>query len=506
LNSSQTTILAKESLGRQTAHGAMWLIGSRLWSQLMSLTIGVALARLLSPSDFGLLGMVMVVTGLFGMLSDMGLSTAVIQRQGITDSELSSVFWFNMGVSSFIAALLAAFSPLVASFYSQPSIVPIMSVLCLSFPISAFGSVQYALLQKSMRFSVITKINVLGSLVAGVLALVAAFAGWKVWALVLQQLLNATIGTVSIWVVAHWRPKLHFAWKNLEHIWGFGINLTGFQFVNYFARNADKFVIGRFLGAVQLGHYNLAYTLMVYPISNLVSVTQGVLLPAFSQVQTETQRLANAYIKSCRYLALLILPVMVGLALVAREAVFTVYGSKWDNAGRVLQILSWVGTFQPFASLAGTVVIARGFTRWFFWWGIIVSTISVCSFVIGLRWGIIGVVSCYLIAQILLTIIGMPILYRKVDVSVSKLLKALTIPAIASVGMCVAVLMLKAAMPRLAISSIPLIFGLCVAAGGVSYFGILFLLRKHFWKELRDDFERVFRSKRARPNLQESQP
>src|SRR5207247_867984 len=132
------------------------------------------------------------------------------------------------------------------------------------------------------------------------------------------------------------------------------------------------------------------------PISNLTSVAQGVLVPAMSQVQKEAKRVANAYIRACRYLAFLILPAMIGLALVAREAVVTIYGAKWDAAGRVLQILCWVGTFQPFESLLGTLFVARGFTRWFFWWGVVASVLTVAGFVVGLPWGIVGVVECYL--------------------------------------------------------------------------------------------------------------
>jgi O-antigen/teichoic acid export membrane protein len=497
MNTEEKAFLEEESLAGRTGKGALWLVGSRLWTQVMSLTVGVALARLLEPSDFGLLGMVLVVTGLFGMLSDMGLSTAVIQKQDLRPDEISSVFWFNLAVATVLSILLAAFSPLVANFYSQPRIVPIMCVLIISFPISALAAVQSALLRKAMRFGVITKIQVVSSLVSGLLALAAAFADWNVWALVLQQLLMASIGTAALWLVTDWRPVLRFSWRDLDRIWRFGMNLTGFQIVNYGARNADNFLIGRFLGATQLGYYNLAYMLMVYPISNLISVAQGVLLPAFSEVQSQRERLADAYIKTCRYLAFLILPIMCGLALVAREAVFTVYGEKWDNAGRVLEILCWVGTFQPFASLAGTVVIARGFARWFFWWGMIVSTISIFSFVIGLRWGIVGVAVSYLVAQSLITLIGMPIQYRKVDISVRHLLRALAMPGIATIVMCAVVLSIKTFVLHGETSSPGFRLCLCVLAGGASYAGFLFLMRNHFWGELRLDLARAFGSKRT---------
>jgi PST family polysaccharide transporter len=440
--------------------------------------------------------MVTVITGLFGMLSNLGLSTAVIQKQDLSSKELSSVFWFNLGLASVVALLIAAGSPLAARFYSRPEIIPLMCVVVLSFPISALSSVQYALLQKELRFKDTTKIHVGSSLAGGLLALLGAWLGWKVWALVAQTLSTAAFGALGLWKLSAWRPGLRFAFKDLERIWGFSLNLTGFQIMNYFGRNADNFLIGRFLGATQLGFYTLAYTLMTYPIANLMSVAQGVLVPAMSQVQKEGQRVANAYIRSCRYLAFLILPAMVGLALVAREAVVAIYGPKWDDAGRVLQILCWVGTFQPFVSLVGALFVARGFTRWFFWWGAIASTLTVLGFVIGLRWGIIGVAFSYLITEGLLTIFGMPLLYRKVEVPVSQLLKALAVPALASVCMGVAVFALKMVLAANGVITPVVVFSACVPAGCVVYGVMLLLLKKYFWDDLKGEFGRIFAGRR----------
>jgi PST family polysaccharide transporter len=436
--------------------------------------------------------MVTVITGLFAMLSNLGLSTAVIQKQDLSQRELSSVFWFNLGLALVVALVIAAASPLAGRLYSQPEIVPVMCVVALSFPISALSSVQYALLQKEMRFKEATKIYIGSSLAAGLLALLAASAGWKVWALVLQTLAASIFGTIGLWSLAKWRPGSQFAFKDLERIWGFSLNLGGFQIMNYFARNTDNFLIGRFLGANQLGFYTLAYTLMTYPIANLTSVAQGVLVPAMSQVQTEPQRVANAYIRTCRYLAFLILPAMIGLALVSREAVVSVYGPKWDNAGRVLQILCWVGTFQPFESLLGALFVARGFTRWFFWWGVIASVLTVASFVAGLPWGIVGVAEGYLISQILLTVFGVPVQCRKVDVSLPQLLNALALPTLAAVCMGVAVFIIKIVLAARGVSTPPLVFAASAATGCVCYGGMLLLLKKHFWDEFKGEFDLIF--------------
>lgn len=450
----------------------------------MTLTIGVTLARLLEPKDYGLLMMVTVVTALFGMVSDFGLSTAIVQRQDLPLSTLSTIYWFNLSVASGGAVLLAACSPWIAAFFSQPEIVSLMCIVVLTFPVSAAGAVQSALLQKALRFGVGTRIQVLSSLVAGLLALAAAWRGWGVWALVVQSLGTATVATVALWKLSDWRPRRHFDWQELSSLWAFSLNLMGFGFVNYFIRRADSFLVARYVGAGPLGFYTLAYTLMLYPISNLISVAQGVLIPALSQLQAEPQRIASAYIRACRLLAFLIFPAMIGLALVAREAVMAVYGPKWEETGKVLEILGWVGVFQPFDSLLGAVFVARGFTAWFFRWAVLACCVTVLGFMAGLPWGIIGVAKGYLATQVLLTVFGFPAQCRKVGIPLLPLFRAILVPLAASGCMGVGVAICRNVLTERGLGS-SAVFGGCVLAGMVTYASLLLLLRRFFWNELR---------------------
>lgn len=458
----------------------------------MNLTIGVALARLLTPADYGLLGMVMVTTGLVGVLADLGLSAAVVQKQDLSQRELSGIFWFGLVVAGLVGGVIAAVSPWAAALYGQPKVVPLMCVVALSFPIMALGAVQGALVQKAMRFRAATVVHLVATLTAGLLALAAAWAGWQVWALVVQSLVTAALGVVGVWRICDWRPDWTFARRDLARIWDFSLNLMGFQLVNYFARKADSFLIGRFLGAGALGFYTLAYTLMLYPISNFISVAQGVMMPALAQVQSEPARAAGAYIRACGYLAFLILPAMVGLALVAPEAVLLVYGPQWAETGQVLQILAWVGTFQPFVSLVGALFVARGLTRLFFWWGLGASAVTVLGFVVGLKWGIIGVASAYLTTEVMLTVFGMPWLYRQVEVGVKPLLQAMAVPAAAAGGMGLAVFALKAGVFTDGNSTPLVIVTACVVTGVVVYGTLLWLLKGYFWSDFQGEFGRIF--------------
>lgn len=480
------------SLTRKTVRGALWLVGGRAWSQVLNLTIGVALARLLSPADYGLMGMVMVVTGLVAILADLGLAAAVVQKQDLSQRELTGVFWLGHGLAWTVAGLIGALSPWVAMFYGQPQVEQLMWVLALTFPLTSLGTVHGALLQKELRFREGTLVQVSASLAGGVAGLAVAAAGWRVWALVAQSLVSAVVATAGVWWRSGWRPDWRFGRADLVRIWDFSLNLTGFQVVNYFARKADSFLIGRFVGAGALGNYTLAYTLMLYPISSLISVAQGVMMPALAQVQDDPERAARGYIRACGYLAFLILPTMVGLALVAPEAVMLVYGPQWVETGKVLQVLAWVGTFQPFVSLIGALVVARGLTRLFFWWGLGASAFTVTGFVVGVQWGMMGVAVAYLTTEVLLTVFGMPWLYGRVGVSVPALLRALAVPAVSAGVMGLGVSALKYGLAARGLTEPWEVLAACVPAGVAVYGGMLWLLRGHFWDSLRAEFGRVF--------------
>jgi O-antigen/teichoic acid export membrane protein len=482
-----------EGLAHQTLKGMAWLFGARLWSLLLSLTITAVLARLLQPTDYGLLGMTVVFTGFLALLSDFGMGAAIVQKQDLSFEELSSIFWFNLVIGIALVALVLAISPWVARFYSEPKLVLIMDALSVNFLFTSLAVVPSALFQKSFRFDLITKVNAVTSLIGGCAGIAAAFLGWGVWALVTQSLGTSLFWLAAIWIMSGWRPGTLFSWTAIRSFWSFSLNLLGFQAVNYFARNTDYLLIGRLLGPNALGVYTLAYNLMMYPIHNLTLVIQQGIFPALARLQGDSDRLAAAYIKSCHYQGFITIPLMVGLALTAPEVVLTLYGPRWTEATSVVQVLSWVATFQPFISLAGTVVIARGLAGWYFKWTLIVTPIMILSFAIGLQWGIVGVAVCYLIAQIAVGLIGMPILFRKVNIPVTQVLRALAVPAGAAAGMALAVLLARQALLGSGGLSAQIQLIGSVSVGIAAYVGMLLALRGFFWSNLKTDWHGVFK-------------
>jgi PST family polysaccharide transporter len=458
--------------------GLIWLAGARVFGQLVSFLVTAILARLLSPGDYGLIGMVTVVTGFLSLFADFGTGMAVIQQKDLREEQLSSVFWFNVALGSLLCLVLVAISHGAARFYGEPALVSLMCVMGIGFPLTSLGIVQQSLFRRRLEFSVPVKANVTATLAAGLVGIATALLGWGVWALVAQSLSQAFVATALLWSLSAWRPQFHFHSADIRGIAGFSGNLAGFNIVNYFARNFDCLLIGRVLGVGPLGLYALAYRLMLYPISNLSGIAGEAFFPAFSQMQSESDRLSSAYLRTCRYIALVTFPLMAGISLMSREIILVLFGRRWEGAAVTLQILALVGMFQPLISLYGTVILARGFARWFFRWGAVVSTVMVASFVIGLRWGIVGVAACYLVSQTITSVIGLPVLFRKGGTSVFEFLSVLWIPAVGTSFMSVGVLTARYGLTYRTEMPHVLTLAICALVGIICY-GVVIWSKRH---------------------------
>jgi PST family polysaccharide transporter len=273
-------------LTTKTVQGVGWTGTSQFIRLLLQLGITAILARLLTPTDFGLLAMVVVFTNLVMIFRDFGLTAALIQRKGVTEEHLSSSFWINILTGLLLAFLLAALAPVIAYFYGEDRLTLIIIVLASTFFISSFGIVQTALFTKELNFKPLAVIEILAVAISGTIAVFMAFSGFGVWSLVWQQVISSFVIVISLWTLSSWRPKILFQWQRVKELLGFGLNLTGFSFVNYFNRNLDNLLIGKFLGSASLGFYNLAYQLLLFPLSNISSVIGRVMFKAVCVIFT----------------------------------------------------------------------------------------------------------------------------------------------------------------------------------------------------------------------------
>jgi len=357
----------------------------------------IALARMLTPRFFGLFGLISVFAGFAALFTEMGFGAALIQKKNISNLHLSSVFWLNCICGATLMILFILMAPLIAWFYDEPSLLLLSWGISLSFFISSFGIVHLSLLTRDLDFKTIALARIISSATAGVLAIVMAYCGLGVWSFVGQYLVMALVLAVLLWHFSDWRPERTFSWRAIRDLSSFSLNFMGTQTFNYWVRNLDKLLIGRFWGAEQLGVYSMAYRFLLFPVSNFAAVIANVLFPALSKIQNDKERVKDIYLKVTRSIAIITFPMMLGLLAVSENLVTGVFGEKWTGMIGVLRVFCILGLVQSVTAISGSFYLSQGRADMQFKVGIVLRLVIISGIVIGLKWGILGVAIGYAI-------------------------------------------------------------------------------------------------------------
>lgn len=436
-------------LKQQVLSGVLWSSLARMSQQVMQFGLSIVLARLLLPEDFGTIGMVMVFVGFAGLFVDAGFGSALIQREELTNRHIHSVFWLNILIGGGMTLLFFVSAPLIAAFYQNPMLTDLTRALAFSFILSTAGMVPAALLQRNLQFNLLARISLLATSLSGLLGVGFALAGGGVWSLVVLSL-GGTLFTSGLnWWASGWRPQLLLARDAIRDLWAFTANLFGFNFINYWARNADNLLIGRMFGAAALGNYSRAYTLMLLPITQVISVISSVMFPALSSIQSDRPRVKRIYLRSIGLISLLTFPMMTGLLVVAEPFVLTVYGNEWVGVIPVIRILALVGIAQSLTNPTGWLYLSQGRTDWMFWWGVGGAGTLIVSILLGVSLGSVNTVAtCYAIANILLLYPGIAIPGRLIDLRFLTVARTISGPLLGSAIMGSLVWLLLSQLPE----------------------------------------------------------
>jgi O-antigen/teichoic acid export membrane protein len=383
----------------RVVRGLAWKVISQAFTLGSQTLVAIVLARLLFPEDYGLAAMVLVFAGIVPVFSDLALGAALVQRRDLTESDRSTVFWTTAGIGAAFTLLGVGLSWPVAAFYGEEAVQPLLAALSLTFVVTALGTTQRALLTREMDFKSLELRLMAASLLAGVLGIALAAAGYGAWAIIGQQLAAAAASTALLWAFSSWRPAFAFSLASLRGMIGFSGNVFGTRLLFYFNRSSDNILVGRFLGTAPLGAYNLAYNVMLAPLSRLGWPIAEVLFPAFSRMQNEPARMASAWIRVNRIVGALTVPTTLGLVVVAPEFVTAVLGSRWQAAEPVIRLLAWVGLLQSLGTLNSAVLQARDRTGTLLRYAVVALVASVTAFAVGLEWGIVGVAAGYAISS-----------------------------------------------------------------------------------------------------------
>ena len=360
-----------------------------------------ALGRLLEPADFGLVAMVSAVTGFVVMFRDAGLSQATVQQATIDHRQVSTLFWLNVALTLAVTAAVVALSPLIAWFYGEPRLAGITVVSGLAVLVGGLGLQHRALLLRSMRAGTVSLIGVAGTAVGVAAGVTMAALDFGYWSLIGLNLATALATTIGFWIASGWRPGPPVRRSGVRRMAAFGGWIGGGQFVNYFARNADNVLIGRFLGEGPLGHYSRAYALLLLPLRGINGPLNGVAVPGLSRLQDEPRRYAAFFLRALWLSAVAGLPIAGVLIVLARPAVRLVLGDGWETAERVFEVLAWTAPLQVVGQNFGWLYVAGGQTRRLFAWSLIGTPIVVGSFAAGLPFGVVGVAASYALAGLL---------------------------------------------------------------------------------------------------------
>lgn len=402
-----------ERLGSRAARGAALTLGAQWTRFVLQLVSTMILARILTPDDYGLLGMVLVVTGLAERFKDLGLSAATIQREELTHRQVSALFWINVGVGVALAGALAALASVIADFYGRPELVGVTLALSLMFVAGGLTVQHQALLKRQMRYGWLSIMEIVAMAVGVAVAILAAVMGAGYWALVYYQLAIPFTLAVMSWVACRWRPGRPERGADIRSLLTFGGNLSLFGLLNYASRSADNLLIGRVHGAVELGLYTKAYQLLLLPVQQINTPIANVAIPTLSYLQDDPPRYRRFYSNAITSIGLMTIPLIVVLAVLSEEVVLIVLGDQWTDAARIFQVLAFAGIAQAISNANGWIYVSTGHTGRMAIWGLISRPIIIASFVVGLPWGAYGVAVSYTVTSLLLLVPAFAVAVRK---------------------------------------------------------------------------------------------
>ena len=383
----------------QTISGLRWTILDQIINQITVFGIGFLLMQSLPPSSFGLLGMVTVFSGFLSVFKDFGLGSSLIQKKNINKLEINTVYWFTVLLGLFLTTSFFLASPLIARYYEEPSLAKIARVISFLFLIQSLSSVHLSLMRKQMLFKKIFVIQVSSTILSGLAALVLAYGGHGVWALVFQQIIKATLLTTFIFIAKSFLPRLSVKAESLNEHLNFSLPLVGRGALNYWARNADNFFIGSNLGAEFLGIYSRAYSFMMLPISRISGVISSVMFPSFSIIQEDHDRLKDIFLKLSRLISFITLPMMLGLTYGANSFVKLFFKEEWFAMIGVLEVLAMVGAIQSIGTLNGNIFLAKGKTLFDFKLSTFNSLVYIIGFYFSSKISLMQVVIIYSISN-----------------------------------------------------------------------------------------------------------
>lgn len=397
--------MQQESLKNKTIKGVGWSAADALLGQGVTFIVGLVLARLLSPDEYGLIGICLIFTTVLNGIVDSGFSNALIRKKDVTDEDYNTMFTTNMAISIVLYVLLFISAPLVSDFFHRIELTALVRVTGLILFLNALSITQVTILTKNIDFKTKTKASLVSAIISGVIGIAMAFMGYGVWSLVAQQLSKQLLYTLCLWVLSKWWPKFTFYKDSFKYMWGFGWKLLASGILNNVWNQLYQVVIGRCYTSSTLGHYTRANEYASIFSSNLTLIVQRVSYPVLAEIQDDKERMVQGYRKVIKITMFVTAVCMISLGAVSEPLIYTLIGTKWQEAATYLPLICISMSLYPLHAINLNILQVLGRSDIFLYLEILKKIVGIVPIVIGIFCGIYymlltsiltGVISLYL--------------------------------------------------------------------------------------------------------------
>jgi O-antigen/teichoic acid export membrane protein len=389
------------SLKKQALSGVFWSSLQLFGTQGIGLVVSIILARLLLPAEFGLIAMLGIFMGLAATLINSGLTSSLIRSENLDEEDYSTVFYFNLVVSGLLYVLFILVAPFIADFYNQPVLTAVVRVYSVTFVINAFSAIQITRLNKNMDFKTQLKVSIPSLILGCSIGIVMAYYGYGVWSLVWSAIIQALASTVQLWYFAKWKPLWVFNKEKFHYHFHYGIKLMFSGILDILFVNAYTIIIGKFFAPAQVGFYNRAESLQMFPVSAINSIIGKVTFPLFATIQNDDVRLKMVYKKIMQMVLFLVTPTLVLMAVLAEPLFRFLLTEKWLPAVPYFQILCFNGILYPIHSYNLQILNVKGRSDLFLKLEIVKKILTVVIILISFQFGIYGLLYGSVVGSVL---------------------------------------------------------------------------------------------------------
>lgn len=354
--------MEETSLRQKTKKGLYWSFFNQFANYAMQFVVGIIMARLLTPSDYGITAIPVIFMSIASVFIESGFSSALVRKEELTEKDLTTSFLYSFSVGIFCYLCLYISAPWIASFYNTPVLKRLIRITALTFLWAPLITPQNVILQRRLDFKTPARISIVNKIISAILGITAAYMGYGLWALVIANLSSSLLGLMQTWLVVKWFPRERWSRDSFKYLWGYGNKVVASQLLDTLFSNIAPFLIGKYGGTVDLGNYNRAKGYAAMPSSNVVSVLSTVTFPVLSKMQNDDERLGINYRKMIRVSAFLLFPIMLLLAALARPLVLIMITVKWEACIILLQLLCFTFMWQPIQILNVNLLYVKGRT------------------------------------------------------------------------------------------------------------------------------------------------